>query len=78
LISTFSFFKFVFDNYSVAGGPSSACPAPSRSQQTPGDIFPDDSSGADSAQQKMAELRQQLQAMKKQAITIMDQSRKSS
>jgi F0F1-type ATP synthase membrane subunit b/b' len=26
----------------------------------------------------MAELRQQLQAMKKQAITIMDQSRKSS
>jgi hypothetical protein len=74
----FSFFQFVFDNYSVVDGPLSACPAPSRSQQTPGDILPDDSSGADSAQQEMAELRQQLQAMKKQAITIMDQSRKSS
>jgi F0F1-type ATP synthase membrane subunit b/b' len=38
----------------------------------------DDPSCADSIQQELAELRQQLQAMKKQAITIMDQSRKSS
>jgi Tfp pilus assembly protein PilN len=62
----------------MVGGPSSACPTPSRSQQTPGDILPNESSGADSAQQEVAELRQQLQAMKKRAITIMDQYRKSS
>jgi uncharacterized protein involved in exopolysaccharide biosynthesis len=44
----------------------------------PADVFLDDSSCADSTQPKLAELRRQLQAMKKQAITIMDQSRKSS
>jgi hypothetical protein len=38
----------------------------------------DDSSCADSIQQELTKLRQQLQAMKKQAIIIMDQSHKSS
>jgi hypothetical protein len=73
-----SFFQFVFDNYSEAGGPSSASPVTSRPQRIPGDILLDDSSCADSTQQGLAKLRQQLQAMKKQAIPVMDQSRKSS
>jgi hypothetical protein len=73
-----SFFQFVFDSYSEAGGPSSASPVVSHSKRIPGDVFLDDSSCADSIQQELNELRLQLQAMKKQAITIMDQSRKSS
>jgi hypothetical protein len=73
-----SFFQFIFDNYSEAGGPSSASPAASRSQRIPGDVLLDDTSCADSIQQELAELQQQLQAMKKQAITVMEQSRKSS
>jgi hypothetical protein len=73
-----SFFHFVFDNYYEGGGPSFASPVASHSKRIPGDVFLDDSSCADSIQQELAELRQQLQAMKKQAITVMDQSRKSS
>ena len=73
-----SFFQFVFDNYSKAGGPSSASPAASRPQRISGDVLLDDSSCANSTQQGLAELRQQLQAMKKQTLTVMDQSRKSS
>jgi hypothetical protein len=73
-----SFFQFVFDNYSKAAGPSPASPATSRSKRIFGDVFLDDSSCADSIQQELAELQQQLQAMKKQAITVMEQSRKSS
>jgi hypothetical protein len=68
----------VFDNYTEAAGPSDASPAASRSTRTPADVFLDDSLCADSVHQELADLRQQLQAMKKQAITIMDQSRKSS
>ena len=59
------FFQFVFDNYSEAAGPSSASSAASRSQQIPGDVLLDDSSYADSIQQELAELQQQLQTMKK-------------
>jgi hypothetical protein len=73
-----SFFQFIFDNYSEAVGPSPASPAASRSTQILADVFLDDSSCADSVHQELTKLRQQLQAMKKQAITIMDQSRKSS
>jgi uncharacterized protein (UPF0147 family) len=72
------FFQLIFDSYTEAAGPSDASPAASRSTRTPADVFLDDSSCADSIQQELTELRQQLQAMKKQAITIMDQSRKSS
>jgi hypothetical protein len=72
-----SFFQFVFDNYSETAGPSSA-PAASPAKRMPGDVSLDDSSCTDSLQQELTELRQQLQAMKKQTITVMDQSRKSS
>ena len=64
-------------NYSDTARPSSASPAASHSKRIPGDVFLDDSSCADSIQQELTELRQQLQAMKKQAITVMDQSHKS-
>jgi hypothetical protein len=73
-----SFFQFILDNYTEVAGPSHASPAASRSTRTPADVFLDDSSCVDSVQQELAELRQQLQAMKKQAITIMDKSCKSS
>jgi hypothetical protein len=71
-----SLFQLVFDNYTAAAGPSDTSPATSYSRRTPVGDFVDDSSCADPFQE-LAELRQQLQAMKKQAITIMDQSCKS-
>jgi hypothetical protein len=67
----------VFDHYSKAVGPSSASPATSRSKRISDDVFLDDSSCVNSNQQELAELRQQLQAMKKQSIIVMDQYRKS-
>jgi hypothetical protein len=73
-----SFFQLIFYNYTEAAGPSAASPTASRSTRTPADIFLDNSSCADSVQQELAELRQQLQPMKKQVVTVMDQSRKSS
>lgn len=41
-------------------------------------VFLNDSSCAGSILEEVADLRQQMQAMKKQAVTVMDQSRKSS
>ena len=41
-------------------------------------FFLNDTSCADSILEEVADLRQQLQAMKKQAVTVMEQSRKSS
>jgi tRNA U34 5-carboxymethylaminomethyl modifying GTPase MnmE/TrmE len=73
-----SFFLLIFDNYTGAAGPSDDSTAASRSTRTPVDISLDDFSCVDSVQQELTELRQKLQAMKKQAITSMDQSRKSS
>jgi hypothetical protein len=73
-----SFSQLVFDNYTEAVGPSDASLAASHSARTPAGVFLDDSSCVDSVHQELAELRQQLQAMKKQAVTVMDQSRKSS
>ena len=72
-----SFFQMIFDNYTEAAGPSNASPATSHSARAPAGVFLDDSSCADSIQQELTELRHQLQDMKKQAITVMDQSRKS-
>jgi hypothetical protein len=74
----FFFFQLVFDNYSKTAGPSSAFPATSRSNRIPDDVFLDDSSCANSDQLELTELRQQLQAMKKQSLIVMEQSRKSS
>jgi hypothetical protein len=72
-----SFFQLVFDNYTEAAGPSDTSPAASHSKRTLDDVFLDDSSCADSLQE-LAELQQQLQSMKRQAMVVMDQSRKSS
>lgn len=73
-----SFFQLIFDNYTEAAGPSNASPATSHSARAPGGVFLDNSSCADSIHQELAELRQQLQAMRKHAVIVMDQSRKSS
>ena len=73
-----SIFQFICDNYTKAAGPSNISPAVSHSARAAGDVFLDDSSCVSSMHQELADLRQQLQAMKKQAITVMDQSRKSS
>jgi hypothetical protein len=73
-----SFFQLIFDNYTGVAGPSNASPATSHSARALGGIFLDDSSCADSIHQELADLRQHLQAMKKQAVIVMDQSRKSS
>jgi hypothetical protein len=66
----------IFDNYTAAAKPSDASPAISYSRGAPAEDFLNDTSGADSFEE-VIELRQQLQAMKKQAVIIMDQSRKS-
>ena len=73
-----SLFQLVSDNYTGAAGPSNTSLATSRSTRAPAGVFVDDSSCADSIHQELAELRQQLQAMKRQAVAVMDQSRKSS
>ena len=77
-MSTFSFFQLIFDNYSKTAGPSSASPATSHSKRIADDVLLDDSSSLNLNQLELAELRQQLQAMKKQSLIIMDQSHKSS
>jgi hypothetical protein len=77
-MSNFLFFQFICDNYTKAAGPSNTSPTVSHSARAAGDVFLDDSSCVSSMHQELADLRQQLQAMKKQAITIMDQSHKSS
>jgi hypothetical protein len=59
----------IFDNYTRAG-PSNASPAISHSVRVPVDASLDVSSCPDSINQEMAELRQQLQPMKKQTIEI--------
>jgi hypothetical protein len=71
-----SFFQLVFDNYTAAANPSDASPTTSYSRGVPADDFAADSSCAVPSQE-LSELRQQLQAMKRQAVVIMDQSRKS-
>jgi hypothetical protein len=72
-----SFFQLFFDNYTEASGPSNASHATSHSARAPGGVLLDDSSCADSIHQELADLRQQLQAMRKQVVIVMDQSRKS-
>lgn len=77
-MSTFSFFQLIFDNYSKAAVPPSASPATSYSKRIADDALLDDSSSVNLNQLEIAELRQQLQATKKQSLIFMEQSRKSS
>jgi hypothetical protein len=72
------FFQLFFYNYTEAAGPSDASLIVSCSARTSVGVFLDDYSCSDSIHQELADLRQQLQAMNKQAVTVMDQSRKSS
>jgi hypothetical protein len=67
----------VFDNYTVVPRPSDALPATSYSRKTPVDEFIESSSSV-GQMEDLNELRQQLQSMKKQALVIMEQSRRSS
>ena len=67
----------VFDNYTAIPRSSDTLPASSYSRKTSADDIVGGSSNADSAHD-LNELRQQLQAMKKQTLVIMEQSRKLS
>ncbi|KAK1650529.1 hypothetical protein QYE76_068334 [Lolium multiflorum] len=69
--------ELVFDNYTAAPGSSDALPAASFSRKTSIDDFVEDFFNADLLRD-LDELRQQLQSMKKQALVVMEQSRKSS
>jgi hypothetical protein len=72
------YFQLVLDNYTSTPRPFDAFPASSYSKKTPiDDELIEDSLSKGSAQD-LEELRQQLQSMKKQALIIMEQSRKSS
>jgi TolA-binding protein len=75
---TFLFFQFICDNYTEAVGPSNTSPVVSHSARAASDVCLDDCSCVNSMHQELADLQQQLPAMKKQVVTIMDQSRKSS
>jgi hypothetical protein len=76
-MSNFSF-QLVFDNYTPTPHSSDALPASSFSKKIPADNeFIEDSSSIDPSHDSK-ELRQQLQSMKKPALVIMEQSRKSS
>jgi hypothetical protein len=66
----------VFDNYTVVPRPSDALPA-SYSRKTSVDEFIESSSSA-GQMENLNELRQQLQSVKKLALVIMEQSRRSS
>jgi hypothetical protein len=67
----------VFDNYTAVPRSSDALPASSYSKKNAMDEFVEDSSDANPVED-LNELRQQLQSMKKQALVIMEQSRRSS
>ncbi|KAK1608043.1 hypothetical protein QYE76_031716 [Lolium multiflorum] len=69
--------ELVFDNYTAASGLLDTLPATSRSSKNHVDDVTEDSLNADLSQE-LNDLRQKLQSMKKQAVIIMDQSRKSS
>jgi tRNA U34 5-carboxymethylaminomethyl modifying GTPase MnmE/TrmE len=66
----------VFDNYTVVPRSSDALPAASYSRKTSVVEFIEGSSSA-AQNEDLDELRQQLQSMKKQALVIMEQSRRS-
>jgi hypothetical protein len=67
----------IFDNY-TSTRPGNAVPTSTYSKKTPvNDEFAEDSSSRGSTQE-LAELRRQLQSIKKQSLMVMEQSRKSS
>nr|XP_051229963.1 uncharacterized protein LOC127347856 [Lolium perenne] len=67
----------IFDNYTVVPRSSDALPAASFSKKSSAVEFIEGSSSA-AQNEDWNDLRQQLQSMKKQALVIMEQSRKSS
>jgi hypothetical protein len=73
----FLVFQLIFDNYTGAG-PSNVSHATSHSARLPDNVSLDVSSCPDSIHQEIADMRQDLQAMKKRVVTVLDQFRKSS
>ena len=72
------YFLLIFVNYTSTPRPADAFPTSSYSKKMHvDDEFAEDSSSRGSTQD-LEELRQQLQSMKKQALIIMEQFRKSS
>jgi hypothetical protein len=70
-------FHLIFGNYTKAGY-SDASPAASQSVKIPENTYLDVSSCPDSVKREMDDLRQQLQSMKKQTMTALEPTRKSS
>jgi hypothetical protein len=69
-MSTFSFFQFIFDNYSKIVGTSPASAATSRSNRIPDDVSLDYSSCANLDQSELTELWQQLQTLKSNPLLL--------
>jgi hypothetical protein len=67
----------IFDNYTAVGS-SNTSPATSHFARVRVDVSLEVSSGSDLVSHEIAELRQQLQSMKRQTVIVMEQSRKSS
>ena len=70
-------FQLVSDNYTETGC-SDASPAVPQPTKIPENVSSDASSVPDSMKREMEELQQQLQLLKKQTMTALDQARKSS
>jgi hypothetical protein len=70
-------FQLIFYNY-IAAGCFDMSPVASQSVNIPGNNSLDASSCPDSIKKDIEDLRQQLQSMKKQTITTLEQTRKSS
>nr|XP_051190418.1 uncharacterized protein LOC127303752 [Lolium perenne] len=69
--------ELIFYNYTGAGY-SDTSPAASHSTKVPGSASLDSSSCTGSIEKEVADLRRKLQSMKKQTMTALEQSRKSS
>jgi hypothetical protein len=76
LIPIICAFQLIFENYTGIGC-SDTSPAASHSAKIPENASLDVSSCPDLMNKDMADLRQQLQSMKKQTMTALEQARKS-
>ena len=77
MISKYFLFQLIFDNYTTGPHSSAVLPAATCSKRSFAVEYIGGSSSA-AQNEDLDELRQQLQSMKKQALVIMEQSRKSS
>jgi multidrug efflux pump subunit AcrA (membrane-fusion protein) len=72
----FAFFQLFFDDYAETGRPDTFCdaPMPTETSATAASNVP---VGSHSIETEMEELRQQVQLLKKQTVTALDQAKKS-